>query len=75
MQEEWQQYSERLGHFFAGIEITDATRKSDLFLSVIVAKTYKLLSDLVSPDKPAAKPHHKLLQKLTDHYSPDAVGL
>ena len=74
-QEEWQQYSEHLGQFIAANKVTEATWKRDVFLFVIGAKTYKLLSDLLSPDKPDVKPYGKLLQKHTDHYSPKPLGI
>ena len=41
--EEWSQYVERLGHFFAAIAIDTEDRKRSIFLSAIGLTPYKLL--------------------------------
>ena len=45
-QEVWKQYAERLGHFFAANKVSEENRKRDVFLAVVGAKNYNLLSDL-----------------------------
>ena len=47
-QDEWPLYVERLGHVFVAIGITEE-KKEAVFLSVIGASTYKLLSSLLAP--------------------------
>ena len=54
-QEEWQQYTERMGHFLAANGVTTEERKRSIFLSVIGPKIYKLLCSLASPNKPGDK--------------------
>ena len=41
--EEWQQYVERLGHFFAANGITETEKMRAVFLSLIGPATYKIL--------------------------------
>ena len=50
--EEWSQYAERLGHFFAANGITSNDKKRSVFLTVIGAKAYKQLRSLIAPVKP-----------------------
>ena len=54
--EEWSQYEERLGHFFAANGVESAEKKRSISLSVVGAVTYKLLCSLVGPAKPGEKP-------------------
>ena len=68
--EEWPQYVERLSFFFTANSITDADKKRAVFLSVVGATTYKVLRDLLSPDKPGEKTFEELVEKLGLHYSP-----
>ena len=69
-QEEWRQYAERIQHYFAANGVTDAERKSAIFLSVIGPRAYKLLSSLVAPSKPGEKTYDELVVALTEHHSP-----
>jgi len=41
-----------------------------IFLSVIGACNYKLLSSLVAPDKPGDKKYFDLVAKLSEHFAP-----
>ena len=50
--EDWDQYAERLEHFFAANGITEAEKKLSVFLIVIGAKMYEQLRSLISPAKP-----------------------
>jgi hypothetical protein len=50
--EEWPQYIERMDHYFEANEIDDDDKKRSIFLSVIGAKTYKLLWSLIQPETP-----------------------
>ena len=71
-QEEWQQHPERImGHFLAVNGVTTEVRQLSIFLSVIGPKTYKLLCNLVSPDKPGNKSFAELVQALKSHYNPE----
>ena len=50
--DDWQQYVERLKHFFVANSIDGAEKKRAVFLSVIGLATYKTLRNLLSPGKP-----------------------
>ena len=50
--------------------ITDGAKKQAVFLSVIGATNYKLLSSLVAPAKPGEKEHSDLVDKLGEHFTP-----
>ena len=54
-QDEWPLYVKRLKHIFVANGITDGAKKQAVFLSVIGASNYKLLSSLVAPVKPGEK--------------------
>ena len=68
--EDWQQYVERLEHFFIANSITTAEKKRAVLVSVVGATTYRLLRNLCTPDKPGDKTYEELVQKLTVHYKP-----
>ena len=65
--EEWPQYVERLGHFFV---ITTAEKKCAVFLTVIGPATYRLLHNLLSPEKLGDKMYDQLVSTLTKHFNP-----
>ena len=67
--EEWTQYVERMDHFFAANDITEASKKKLVLLSVIGPSTYALLRNLVSPAKPGDKTYDELVSVLKEHYN------
>ena len=69
-QEDWTQYVERLGHFFTANGITAEAKKKAVFLSVIGPGPYKILRNLLAPEKPSDKAFDALVAVLTRHYSP-----
>ena len=68
--EDWNQYAERLKHFFATNGITEAEKKHSVFLTVIVAKVYKHLRSLISPAKPGETSYKDLTAAMQKHYRP-----
>ena len=68
--EDWSQYEERLGHFFAANGVESAEKKRSIFLSVVGAATYKLLRSLVAPAKPGDKTYEELVKLLGAHFNP-----
>ena len=68
--EEWTQYVERVEHFLAANDITDATRKRSIFLTVMGPREYKLLRSLVAPAKPGDKTFSELVAIMAQHHSP-----
>ena len=71
--DDWEQYTERLGQYFAANGIEDDDKKLAVFLTVVGAKTYTLLSDLLAPEKPATKSYIELVEVLKTHLKPKPV--
>ena len=69
-QDEWPLYVKRLEHVFVANGITNGAKKRAVFLSVIGAINYKLLSSLVAPAKPGEKEYSYLVDKLAEHFTP-----
>ena len=68
--EEWSQYAEQLGHFFATNGITSNDKKRSVFLTVIGAKAYKQLRSLIAPVKPGKSDFATLSEAMKNHYTP-----
>lgn len=66
----WEEYCEVLEHFFDANMITDAGRKRAILLSSVGSKTYSLMRNLLSPDKPGDKSFTDLTNLLQSHYNP-----
>ena len=71
--EYWESYEECLQQYFKSNEITDVDKKIALFLTVIGSHLYKLLHDLVSPNKPAEKSYDELTTVLKQHMVPKPI--
>ena len=63
-------YLERVQIFFNANGIEEDKQKVPIFLNAVGARTYALLRDLLSPEKPAAKNFAELQKALTDHFEP-----
>ena len=50
--------------------IDEAEKKRTVFLSVIGPATFKLLRNLLAPEKPGKKAYDALITKLSAHFSP-----
>ena len=68
--ESWDQYAERIDHFFDANGITNTTKKRSTLLTAIGPTTYNLLSSLVAPQKATDKSYDDIVQLLKDHHSP-----
>ena len=73
--ETWEHYCERLGHYFIanGIgdtEEADLNKRRSILLSVCGSRIYKLMSDLLAPNKPGTKTFAELVKLVQDHYAP-----
>ena len=68
--EPWEQYVERLGHFLDANGITNIDKKRSVLLSAIGPAPYKLLTSLLSPQKPGEKSYKELVTLSTEHYNP-----
>ena len=68
--EEWVEYIERLTHYFTANDIEDEDKQRSILLSVCGAKTYKLIRNLVAPDKPDSKTFKELAELVQNHRNP-----
>ena len=67
--EDWDQYTERLEQYFVCNGIED-DKKTAVLLTMVGAKTYSLMSDLVAPAKPATKSYADLVAVVKGHLKP-----
>ena len=65
-QEKWETYVERVEKFFLANNIDDG-HKVPTLLSLIGGKTYSLLRDLLTPEKPAAKSFQEIVTTPQQH--------
>ena len=68
--EAWNEYCERLGHYFVANKVTEAAIKKSILLSVCGARTYKLMRNLVSPQKPGELSYDDLVKVVKNHHNP-----
>ena len=62
--EDWVSYTERLEQYFIGNDVTAATKKRTVLLSVCGAETYKLIRNLVAPAKPTSQVFTQLMHSV-----------
>ena len=67
--EEWTQYVKHLEFFLIVNKVTEEEMKRATLLSVIGPRTFKLVRNLLTPEKPGDKPYADLVKVLTDHFS------
>ena len=68
-QEGWDQYIERLEHYFSANGITDSGKQRAILLTIIGVMAYSLLHNLVSPAKPGDKTFAELCKLMQKHYN------
>lgn len=67
--EDFESYVERLDQW-SELNGIDSTKKANVLLSVIGPTSYKLLKDILTPEKPKDKSYVELCDALKGHYSP-----
>ena len=72
--EEIASYLERVEVFIATNEVAEE-RQAAVFLSVVGARTFALIRDLVSPAKPSAKTFQELCDVLRAHFEPKPIEI
>ena len=63
----WEEYCERLKHFYSA---NDNDKRKSILLSACGSKAYKLMCNLLAPDKPGDKSFNDLVTLLKQHYNP-----
>ena len=69
-EEDWERYVEVLDNFFVANDIVNDGKKAAVLLTCVGARTYKLISDLCSPDLPSTKTYVQLSTLLKNHFIP-----
>ena len=68
--DDWVQYIERMEHYFVANDITDSTKQRSVLISSMGAKAYKVLRNLVAPNKPTDVSFKNLVKTMTTHFCP-----
>lgn len=63
----WEEYVEVLAYFFVANGIVNERRKRAILLSSVGSRTYSLMRNLLSPDKPGSKSYKDLMDLLQSH--------
>lgn len=71
----WDEYIERLEHFFTANEIEDADKMKSILLTVCGQKMYGLIRNLTSPNKPADKTYAELKTLIAQHLKPKPLAI
>lgn len=66
----WEEYCEILEQFFEANRIDDGEKQRAVLISVVGPATYKLIRNLVSPDKPSSKTYSQLKTLMKEHFNP-----
>ncbi|XP_032443207.1 uncharacterized protein LOC116735412 [Xiphophorus hellerii] len=66
----WEEYCEILDQFFEANDVDDSAKQRAILISVVGPATYKLMRNLVSPDKPSSKTYSQLVTRLKEHFNP-----
>jgi len=66
----WEDYVERLENYFVAHDIKTEVKKRAVLLSECGTAMYKLIRNLVVPQKPSEIEYKALLDKTKEHFSP-----
>jgi len=66
----WIQYIERMEYYFQANKITAGETKCAILISAMSGKAYKLMCNLISPNKPGDKSFGELVEVMTKHFCP-----
>ena len=73
--DDWPTYVERLEQFFTPNGATEEEKKVAVLVTVMGAKAYGLLQNLVAPDKPTGRKFDNPVQKMKDHLNPKPLAI
>ena len=66
----WVQYIEHIEHYFLANKITDKSKQCSILISSMGQKAYKILRNIVAPNKPTDVSFKNLVSAMTSHFSP-----
>lgn len=67
---DWVEYVERLEHFFLANDIVDEEKQRSILLSVCGAKTYRLIRNLATPQKPGEIRFKEIVEMVQNPLNP-----
>lgn len=73
--EDWDQYTERLEQYFIANGIDAEAKKVAVLLTMVGAKAYSLMSNLVAPAKPSTKAYDELVAAMKAHLKPKPLTI
>ena len=68
--DDWVQYIEHMEHYFLANEITDVSKQRSILIISMGQKAYKILRNIVAPNKPIDVSFKNLVSVMTSHFSP-----
>ena len=69
-QEDWQSYVERLDQYFTANDVAAPGKRRAILLSSVGPVTYRLIRNLLAPDKPTDKTLKEIVDIVRDHHQP-----
>ena len=73
--DDWSNYVKRFKHFLLANGVTDDAQKLHLFLTLMGASTFKLLSNLIAPQEPGKLSYTQVVEKLKSHFKPKTLKI
>ena len=74
--DDWNDYMKRFKHFVLANGVTEDAQKLHLFLTLIGASTFKLLSNLIAPQEPGDLSYTQVVEwQLTSHFKPKMLKI
>jgi len=67
------EYIERIDEYFIANDVEEERKKTAIFLTLIGQETYKLLKNLLAPEKPKEKNYEELTDVLMGHLQPKPI--
>ena len=69
-QEEWETYTERLEQYFTANDVQDAEKQRAILLSCCGASTYRLIKNVLAPNRPTDVPFDDIVTQMRTHFHP-----
>ena len=69
-QEDWVSYCEQLEQYFVANDVKNADKQRAILLSVFGVSTYRLIRNLVAPNKPTDKTFAEIVKLVKHHHTP-----
>lgn len=68
--EEWEQYEQRLKHYFTANDVESEVKKKSTLITVVGKENFKLMRSLIHPTDPNDKTYDELVAVMKQHFEP-----